>query len=149
MEFSGRHNARPLDTKEQMAAMVQGSVGKRLEYKDLVEWENQVAFNSNEAIRNLVTQYVNNARCLAGLRNSIHDIGRQLDALHQMVTEYTRTIEVGEKDLILQNGNIIISQDVIGRLVEYLNNLNEMTKEKERMGGCLRQVGLAEIIRDS
>jgi transposase-like protein len=35
-EFEGRHNARPLDTEEQMTAMVQGSVGKRLKYDDLI-----------------------------------------------------------------------------------------------------------------
>ncbi len=35
-EFAGRHNIRPLDTSEQMAAMVQGSDGKRLRYIDLI-----------------------------------------------------------------------------------------------------------------
>ena len=35
-EFSGRHNQRPLDTLTQMAAMVQGVVGKRLRWIDLV-----------------------------------------------------------------------------------------------------------------
>ena len=34
-EFSGRHNARPLDTIEQMAHMVKGLAGKRLRYRDL------------------------------------------------------------------------------------------------------------------
>ena len=34
-EFEGRHNQRPLDTLEQMSAMVRGSVGKRLRYADL------------------------------------------------------------------------------------------------------------------
>ena len=34
-EFSGRHNARMLDTPEQMAAIARGMVGKRLRYKDL------------------------------------------------------------------------------------------------------------------
>ena len=35
-ESEGRHNNRPLDTADQMSAMVRGSVGKRLRYKDLV-----------------------------------------------------------------------------------------------------------------
>ena len=35
-EFSGRHNIRPLDTIDQMAAIVQRSVGKRLRYSDLI-----------------------------------------------------------------------------------------------------------------
>lgn len=35
-EFSGRHNDRPLDTEDQMERMVQGAVGKRLRYQDLV-----------------------------------------------------------------------------------------------------------------
>ena len=35
-EFSGRHNSRPLDTEDQMALMVQKSVGKRLPYDTLV-----------------------------------------------------------------------------------------------------------------
>ena len=35
-EFSGRHNARPLDTIDQMTAIVQGLVGKNLRYRDLV-----------------------------------------------------------------------------------------------------------------
>ena len=35
-EFSGRHNARPLDTETQMGRMVQGAAGKRLSYQDLV-----------------------------------------------------------------------------------------------------------------
>ena len=34
-EFEGRHNARPLDTEEQMSAMAQNAVGKRLRYQDL------------------------------------------------------------------------------------------------------------------
>ena len=34
-EFAERHNDRPLDTIEQMKALTQGMVGKRLEYKDL------------------------------------------------------------------------------------------------------------------
>ena len=34
-EFSGRHNARPLDTAEQMDALTRSMVGKRLQYKDL------------------------------------------------------------------------------------------------------------------
>ena len=34
-EFSGRHNARPLDTIEQMAQVVRGMDGKRLRYLDL------------------------------------------------------------------------------------------------------------------
>lgn len=35
-EFSGRHNARPLDTLEQMEGTVRGMDGKRLRYEDLV-----------------------------------------------------------------------------------------------------------------
>ena len=35
-EFSGRHNRRPMDTRDQMSAMVQGAVGKQLRYRDLV-----------------------------------------------------------------------------------------------------------------
>ena len=35
-EFAGRHNVRPLDTEDQMSAMVRGMDGKRLRYKDLV-----------------------------------------------------------------------------------------------------------------
>ena len=35
-EFEGRHNARPLDTIEQMTAMVHGAEGKRLRYADLI-----------------------------------------------------------------------------------------------------------------
>ena len=35
-EFAGRHNDRPLDTADQMAAMAQSAVGKRLSYQDLV-----------------------------------------------------------------------------------------------------------------
>ena len=35
-EFSGRHNARPLDTTDQMGAMVAGAEGKQLRYLDLV-----------------------------------------------------------------------------------------------------------------
>ena len=35
-EFEGRHNTRPLDTADQMALMVQKSVGKRLTYERLI-----------------------------------------------------------------------------------------------------------------
>ena len=35
-EFAGRHNARPLDTTDQMRAIVRGLVGKRLRYDELV-----------------------------------------------------------------------------------------------------------------
>ena len=35
-EFTGRHNIRELDTIEQMASMVAGMIGKRLEYKELI-----------------------------------------------------------------------------------------------------------------
>ena len=35
-EFAGRHNLRPLDTADQMTAMAQGAVGKRLRYEDLI-----------------------------------------------------------------------------------------------------------------
>ena len=34
-EFAGRHNDRPADTVDQMAAMARGMVGKRLRYQDL------------------------------------------------------------------------------------------------------------------
>ena len=35
-EFAGRHNQRPMDTQDQMSAMVVNGVGKRLRYADLV-----------------------------------------------------------------------------------------------------------------
>ena len=35
-EFSGRHNDRPMDTADQMEAMVRGMQGKRLRYEDLI-----------------------------------------------------------------------------------------------------------------
>ena len=35
-EFGGRHNARPLDTAQQMEGMAKGIVGKRLQYKELI-----------------------------------------------------------------------------------------------------------------
>lgn len=35
-EFAGRHNVRPLDTADQMAAIVRGADGKRLRYADLI-----------------------------------------------------------------------------------------------------------------
>ena len=35
-EFAGRHNMRPLDTIDQMSAMMRGMEGKRLRYRDLV-----------------------------------------------------------------------------------------------------------------
>lgn len=35
-EFAGRHNVRPLDTIEQMRALTEGLVGKRLHYSELV-----------------------------------------------------------------------------------------------------------------
>ena len=35
-EFAGRHNIRSLGTMDQMAAVAQGMVGKRLRYADLV-----------------------------------------------------------------------------------------------------------------
>ena len=35
-EFAGRHNIRPMDTGEQMTAMVKGMEGKRLRYIDLI-----------------------------------------------------------------------------------------------------------------
>ena len=35
-EFSGRHNHRPLDTADQMAAMARNAEGRRLRYRDLV-----------------------------------------------------------------------------------------------------------------
>ena len=35
-EFAGRHNARPLDTIDQMQAIVRGMSGKRLRYRELV-----------------------------------------------------------------------------------------------------------------
>ena len=36
-EFEARHNDRPLDTLDQMAATARGLVGKRLRYADLIE----------------------------------------------------------------------------------------------------------------
>ena len=35
-EFAGRHNQRPLDTVDQMGAMVNGMIGKQLRYQDLI-----------------------------------------------------------------------------------------------------------------
>ena len=35
-EFEGRHNDRPMDTIEQMTAIVQGMMGRRLRYQDLI-----------------------------------------------------------------------------------------------------------------
>ena len=35
-EFAGRHNQRPMDTREQMESMARGMMGKRLTYRDLV-----------------------------------------------------------------------------------------------------------------
>ena len=35
-EFAGRHNVRPLDTEDQMVAVVRGADGKRLRYQDLI-----------------------------------------------------------------------------------------------------------------
>ena len=35
-EFEGRHNHRPLDTVDQMAALARGMDGKQLRYQDLV-----------------------------------------------------------------------------------------------------------------
>ncbi len=35
-EFEGRHNARPLDTEDQMAGLVRGANGKLLRYEDLI-----------------------------------------------------------------------------------------------------------------
>ncbi len=35
-EFSGRHNVRPLDTIDQMAAIVRRAAGKRLTYEQLI-----------------------------------------------------------------------------------------------------------------
>lgn len=36
-EFEGRHNARPLDTEDQMTLMAMGAEGKRLRYRDLID----------------------------------------------------------------------------------------------------------------
>ena len=46
-EFEGRHNHRPMDTIDQMIAVVQGMVGRRLRYVDLV---NNVQFDSQLAL---------------------------------------------------------------------------------------------------
>lgn len=35
-EFAGRHNRRPMDTEDMMAASVRGMVGKTLPYAELV-----------------------------------------------------------------------------------------------------------------
>ena len=35
-EFAGRHNNRPLDTRQQMTAVVRNAAGKRLKYQDLI-----------------------------------------------------------------------------------------------------------------
>ena len=36
MEFAGRHNARPLDTMDQMGYAVKAMAGKRLKYAALI-----------------------------------------------------------------------------------------------------------------
>ena len=36
MEFEGRHNARPMDTAEQMGIMARGATGKRMTYVSLI-----------------------------------------------------------------------------------------------------------------
>ena len=36
VEFAGRHNHRPLDTEQQLSALVKGADGKRLRYSDLI-----------------------------------------------------------------------------------------------------------------
>ena len=36
MEFEGRHNARPMDTAEQMGIMARGASGKRMTYQNLI-----------------------------------------------------------------------------------------------------------------
>ena len=36
LEFEGRHNTRPMDTAEQMAAMARGAAGKRMTYASLI-----------------------------------------------------------------------------------------------------------------
>ena len=36
LEFEGRHNVRPMDTAEQMAAMARGAAGKRMTYQTLI-----------------------------------------------------------------------------------------------------------------
>ena len=38
-EFEGRHNARDLDTIEQMRALVRGAEGRRLKWDDLTSHE--------------------------------------------------------------------------------------------------------------
>ena len=35
-EFAGRHNARAVDTLQQMALMAQGMLGKRVLYRELI-----------------------------------------------------------------------------------------------------------------
>ena len=40
-EFEGRHNARPLDTADQMAGLVKGAAGKRITYASLIETRGQ------------------------------------------------------------------------------------------------------------
>lgn len=35
-EFCGRHNRRPMDTEDMMAASVRGMVGKQLAYRGLI-----------------------------------------------------------------------------------------------------------------
>lgn len=35
-EFAGRHNARAVDTLQQMALMAQGMLGKRISYQELI-----------------------------------------------------------------------------------------------------------------
>ena len=42
-EFEGRHNARELDTADQMAAMARCAEGQRLRYEDLIDHGGQQA----------------------------------------------------------------------------------------------------------
>ena len=35
-EFAGRHNSRPMDTADQMAAMARGADEKQMTYQDLI-----------------------------------------------------------------------------------------------------------------
>ena len=45
-EFAGRHNTRGRDTIDQMRGTVRGLIGKRLQYRELIEQDNGLLFQS-------------------------------------------------------------------------------------------------------
>ena len=48
-EFAGRHNARPLDTDDQIKCLMAGMTGKRLRYRDLIAEEANQSFLEGSA----------------------------------------------------------------------------------------------------